>query len=358
MINAVNILLILICLIIIPVLLGLFAVPMFSDGNRKGTMLSACYSFGLIFMLGTFQLAAVPLVALKSSFHVLFYSWVAIVILLCILSVILNRKYVIKAFSSKNNYKPDSLTVCIFVAFLAVVIFETWLLAFHMHTDTDDVRFISEALEAYENDTMLMYHPITGSFLGGAMGEMTKELSSPYPFFIAAVSKFINITPAATAHVIFPLFLIPAFYMTMCLIGRFFFGTREKEVAVFLFLLSIIILFSFESVYALGYTLLTIIWQGRSVLATIVLPALWLMLMKNMEEETDIRHVAVTVLTYLACADLSGMGLVSSICLGGVYFLVTLIAKKSVRKASVMLVMMIPTVILFGYYLYVYKMFG
>lgn len=357
MINALNVLLIIFWFIIVPLGLGLFAVPLFNHGAANECGLVACFPFGFAIMIFVFQLLALPAVYFQLPFHTLKNQWAVAVIVLLLFSIFINWKKAILLIKEYKNIKLEKCTRLILGLLMVIVLFQTWLLVFHMHVDTDDVRFISEAMEAYELDTMLMHHPITGEYLGRALGEMTKELSSPYPFFIAVMAKMIMLPPAVTAHVVFPLALIPLFYVQAHIIGRFFFDDN-KDVAVFLLILSIIILFSFESIYALGYTLLTIIWQGRSILATIMLPLLWYILMEGMHREIKTRHAAFIVIVSLACCSLSGMGIISSICLMASYVVAYAVSLKNYKRAFLLLMMVLPALLNLGYYFIGYKLYG
>lgn len=360
MINVVNAVLIFIWFLLIPFVLGLFAMQLFENNTNSRCIIAISFPVGFAIMLASFHLFALPALYFKLPFHTLKNQWLTIILVLVVASIAINGKKtlgILRKLSLKEIKSIDNVTRIILMCFVLLVLFETWLLVFHMHTDTDDVRFISEALEAYEMDSMLMYHPITGEYLGQAMGEMTKELSSPYPFFIATISKMIMLPPAITAHVLFPMFLIPLFFAVMYLIGSCFFENM-KDIAIFLLLLSVLILFSFESVYALGYTLLTIIWQGRSILATIMLPLLWLFLMRGMNEKITIRLGLLIVVTSLACCNLSGMGIVSSICLMLFYAFAYLVSGRSLNKAVQLGLITIPAMINLVYYFIGYTTYG
>lgn len=373
MIKLVNLILILILLFVVPVILGLFALPMFGEmGMKKNNPaekgmdkidICICIPYGIAIMLALFHILSVPMIAIKGRFSVLKNAWFICVVILCILSIFFNRKYFSAGIKNPFTKKTTTSVYVIWIFAIAIILFQTWLLAFNMHMDTDDVRFISEALEAYDLDSMLMIHPITGTYLGVPMGEMVKELSAPYPFFIATISKITGVHPAITAHTVFPMVLIPLSYIVIYLLGKFFFeqsGTdnEEKKIAVYMLIASIIILFSFESVYSFGYTLLTIIWQGRSILATVMLPLLWITLMKYMSEDISLRLCIFIVIIYIACVDLSGMGTICTMCLGGAYCVAYAIVSKSIKKSIIGFVLLIPVFMNFAYYLYTCRAIG
>ena len=348
LISFISIIKIIIWFLFVPFCLGLSANKVF---GKDGISIPLSMVFGFAVMLAVFQVFAVPMVAFSTPFHVLKNVWMAAVILLAVISVAMNKEMLTdKNFLILRKADTDNFTKIVFAIAVAIIIFQTWLLAFNMHTDTDDVRFISEALEACERDSMLKLHPISGVTLDSVRGELTKELASPYPFFIATIAKIINVHPAVTAHVLFPIVLIPLCYGVMYVIGNYFFD-EKKRVAVYMLLLSVILLFSFESIYALGYTLLTIIWQGRSIAATIMFPVLWYVLMRIYTDEKVNAWFFVWLLTVLlACADLSGMGIIMSISLCLAYAGALVIKRTAISRLILMILTMIPNIIYFLYY--------
>lgn len=355
MIGIINILLSIIWLIILPFALGLSMEKYINTWKKKGFSLPAVFASGFVLMLASFHVIAVPLMILDRPFTDIAYSWAVIIVIIAAVSVFMARNKIKAEYKDTFKIqKADTITTCIWVVVILMIVFETWILAMHMHTDADDVRFISESLEAFELNSVLKYHPITGEYLGMPRGEMKKDLCSPYPFFIAAISKLINITPAITAHTIFPVLFIPLCFAVFYMIGKFFLKEGKREIAIYMLLLTFIVLFSFESVYSIGYTLLTIIWQGRSILATSVLPLLILLLTKFVtEDDIKMGHYVVTLLTYLACACLSGMGLIIPVIVGFVYAFSVLVVKKSFKRAFLLVLITMPTAVNFLYYLYI-----
>jgi len=277
---------------------------------------------------------------------VLKYVWIAVIACLLIASVLFNYKdFKGKLKNSISIKKPERAELIIWLAVVVIVVFQTYLLAGHMHVDTDDARFVAEALEAVEKDTMLQYHPLTGEFLGSPLGEMNKDVTSPYPIFLGLIGELFRLPPAVAAHMILPVLLIPLCYAVYFVIGSWFFD-GSRDTGLFLLFLGLIHLFSFESIFASGYTLLTIIWQGRSVAAMILLPLLWYVLLR-MTGQAAVRPKDYVLLaaTLIACAMLSGMGVLLSLLLALAYACVCAFQKKSLRTALWMLLCMCPNIV-------------
>ncbi len=338
---------ILILAVIVPVLLGnLICI----SGTNKRLNMAESVAYGFMVMCVSFLLLAVPMIFLRLTFHVLLYSWIALTFLLCFISVFVSVR--------KNRYgelrreavdfcagiSSDRFTFIIWIAAALVIIFEACLPAFRMHIDTDDARFIAEAMEAVEKDTMLLHHAITGKYIGFVPGEQIKDVTSPYPLFIALLSKLYGLHPAITAHTVLPFLLIILSYIVFGMIGGFLTGGDIKKTGLFLLFLSLIDLFSFETIYASGYTLLTIIWQGRSVCAMITLPLLWYVLMcVSVKERMGLADYLLLIAMGLCNTMMSNMGSIFAPVLIMVYAIARYIKEKSFAHFILMCLCALPS---------------
>ncbi len=328
MITPVNILLIIIWALIVPFLAGRL-LGLLTESSETGLKIGMNLSYGFMVMCVLFLVPAIPMILLHAPFHTLKHTWVLLMAAVCLASVVLSLRRGIPGREKRELSSPDCtrdaenpgdasdtdkkgvdiFTVCIWIAAITVIVFETGLLTVRMHTDTDDARFIVDAMEALSKDTMLEYNPITGIHHGIPVGEQIKDLTAPYPLFIALISSLTMIHPAVMAHTVMPLLYIPLSYVIFNMIGGVIFGEGIRKKGLFLFFLSLIHLFSFETIYSAGYTLLTIIWQGRSIVAMIMLPLTWYLLLRMGDKESVKAGDYILIgISALANAMLSNMG--------------------------------------------------
>lgn len=343
----ISFILVIIFLILVPFIIGLLGERLFI---KKGGSLvfSRCFAVGFAIMLALFQ-AVAPFMILKgTSFDALLYLYTAAILILIIISLVINGKTLFSRIRNSirkiadNIKSADKEYVIVGIIALALIVLQVSLLAFRMHTDTDDARFIAEALEAVENNTLLRLHPITGEVLSQPIGEMTKDITSPYPIWIAVMSVLTAIKPAILAHLVFPVLLIPLSYSVIYLLGTHFFDDINKRF-VYIFITSVAVLFSFESVYAWGYTLLTIIWQGRSIAAVLMIPLLWYVMMKILtDENAGYGLFFAAAIIGLANADLSGMGALMTPLVGGGFAASYFISNKKIIPTLLIVLSVIP----------------
>lgn len=337
MINILNIILIILFLVVVPFVLGL---PLEKKFIKSGEnfMLSRNFILGVVVMLASFGIPAAPFILAGATFKALVLTWVIVLSALIMFSIFTNVKdikaYIKQLLDSVSDLFVNSekdRRILIYIV-LAIIIFQTSLLIFKMHTDTDDSRFIVEALDALENNSLLRIHPITGEGLTAPLGEMRKDVFASYPIFIGVLSFLTMMKPAVLAHTVFPIFLIPLSYAAMFNLGDYFFGNTKKR-TIFMYVLSIVILFSFESQYSLGYTLLTIIWQGRSIYTMVILPFSWYVLMKIYTEDNRKHLYSLFFIISTAAMCLSGTGSLCQIVIAIVFALLVLIRNRDIISA-------------------------
>lgn len=349
MITILSIFRILVMAVLVPFLLGNL-VCIFNRDRCEG--IAGNIAHGFMIMCVLFMLLAVPMIFMHMPFHALLYSWTILVVVLCIISAF--------AFFRKSRYRElrkvtgefcrsissNRFTLFIWIAAVLIILFEACLPMVRMHIDTDDARFIAEALEAVEKDTMLEYHAITGKHLGFAPGEQIKDIISPYPLFIAILSCLYGLHPAVTAHTVLPFLLIILSYIVFGMIGIYFAEGNVKKSGLYLLFLSLINLFSFETIYASGYTLLTIIWQGRSVCAMIMLPLLWFILLNiSTKDRIDRYDYLKLVLAALSCTMTSSMGSIFAPVLIVAYAVACLIKKRVFKTFLLMCACALPSLV-------------
>ncbi len=359
MITTINVLLIILWAIIIPYMLGSLITRF--NGSDNGHMVAAKnISYGFMLMCVLFLIPAVPMILMHVPFHILSMTWEAAVCILCVLSLIVffrgkrsaepveQKQAGDEQAAGEQNGKVQNeriFTILVWMAALIVIAFEICLPVLRMHVDTDDARFLVDAMEALKKDTLLEYNPITGIHHGVPVGEQIKDVTAPFPIFIALASTLFMLHPAITAHTVMPMLFIPLSYAVFVLIGDHIFKGNAKDTGLFLLFLSLIHLFSFETIYSAGYTLLTIIWQGRSVAAMVMLPFLWYLLLElSDKDDVGVRDYIMLTMAALACAMLSNMGSLFAFILCMAYALSFAIRGKSVKPLIFMGLSMIPDV--------------
>lgn len=318
---------VIIWLIIVPVVLGIGAYRICQEKWR----ISRCYLIGTTFMWAIFEILAVPAIKLKMEFHVLVQVWCTIMVgaFLMACSYIWKNKDKIGQYRyhvldlMKNKQKTE---ICLWSVFGVLVVITCCIYVAGAHYDSDDSRFVANAVATCNSDTMLLINPQNGNVLPMTAGELLKDVTSPWMIYIALLSKITLVHPAIIAHTIIPVFLLSMGYMACYLLAGCFVKESKWQVA---FLVSIVLfrIFSAFSSYAGSTFLLTRVWQGKAIVAGIMMPMLIFELIR-LSEQFSLGQVILITLINCATALMSGYGIVFAVVITGCFTFVYTIENK------------------------------
>lgn len=289
------------------ILLWLFLIPLlagcnFSAKDSGGIFFRKAFLNGYLLLFALFEVIAIPLIFLHLPFHILLWTFAALSILLAGLGLIRQREEIwnclIRLLSA---VRPDWTMLAAF----AIILVQVGITVLGWHSDADDSFYIGTANTTVATDSMFEIDAYTGEPYESFP---SRYVLSPFPVWVAFVSRVIQIHPAATAHTVLPLALIPLAYVVYSLLGEMFFHKDKKKQGVFLLAMGIIMMSSWYSIYTQGTFLLVRIWQGKAVLTSILLPAvLYLLCRLLVKKETD-RDWPVLLCAMMAGIMVSTMG--------------------------------------------------
>ncbi len=309
---------------LIPLPLG-FVVHKKGDIITWGSFLKS-YLYGQFLMWAVFQVLAVPMVLLKTSFTLL-------VVCFSVLMAVAAALGIIRIIKSPKNFKVKILLApVIWAMFLVTIIlisFQAYKYISSMHIDQDDARYIAEANDAVYYNKMLLHQPETGEYFGNFSGVLIRDVYSPWPIYLATLSKLTATIPPALAHTYYaPLLLVISYLAYACMGAKLFKGTSER--IIFLFLVAVIHLYFAGPAINEGAPpvhTLTRIWQGKGVVEAIVIPGIIYQLLIIQEDNSPRNWIVLTVMCCGSCL-LSGLGIVLPLILIGIFGLYIICCKR------------------------------
>lgn len=320
--------------------------------NKKLTVnLVGQYLTGSFLMWGTFEVIAVPLILLKVSFMTAVVLWTValVVIMICQWKYGIAVSYKKLLQKGKDNIqKLNKKEIFLYLIMLGLILYQFFYCVFGTQLDEDDARFVVNAVEAYNNNSMLLIHPATGEYAGTWVGELAKDVPSPWMIFVAALSKIAMIHPTIMAHTILPGVLVTMAYGVYWLIAQELFPKNKEEQELFVIFVSLINIHFSNTEYTAAVFLLTRIWQGKAVVAGIIIPFIfYLFMLLRHEKKNNYGYWIVIGLTDLAACLLSGMGIILVAMLIGILAVCYSVTYKDFRILLRSILACIPS-ILFG----------
>lgn len=297
----ITIALILLFMVMIPFILGNLLTRYLNDGKHS---VSISLLAGFLMMISVFEVLCVPMTFAKAPFTVLSITWLTVILILCFISIIVNNKILFDTIKNLIN----RITRLPMVAYITIglIAIQVYVLLFYMHIDDDDALYVGIATTARYTNTILEFDPYTGEQL---LQSLNRYALSLLPVFYAAVSFFVNIHAAIFMHSVIPAFLIPLAYIVYYNIAALFFAKNKTAIWTFLMFVCIANIFGYVSVYTASTFFLFRIWQGKAVLASILLPLAFLFFMRAIRYKSNFTSWMLVFLTMTAAGTVSSMGI-------------------------------------------------
>ena len=219
--------------------------------------------------------------------------------------------------------------------FLASVGYQMYMAFAYASFDGDDAYYVVQSVLADQTGVLNRIRPYTGL----STDLDIRHALATLPLWIAYVARMTGIHATIVAHTLLPLIFIPLTYYVFVQIGRKLFSDGSVKLPIFLTLVSIMQIWGNISIYTNETFFLTRTWQGKSVLANLILLVeLWLMLElcareKNRErqEETgsQLPYWLLLAVNHIAAAMMTSMGAFLTALLFGITALVAAIRYRS-----------------------------
>ena len=201
-----------------------------------------------------------------------------------------------------------------------------------------------------DTDTLYQFEPYTGD---AYYRFPARYVLSPFPMLAAVISRFTGVRPAVVCHTVYPFFFIPLAYFVYALLAEKLFDGKKEEKRLFLIGVSLIQLYSGFSSLTAGKFLLIRIWQGKAILAAVILPyLLYFALEYGSREYLKLREWLLLACVMVAGCFVSSMGIMLAAIEVGVLSLVCVIRYKNIRLLLQVALSNGLNLLLAGIYLY------
>lgn len=328
--------------IIIPEFLGMLISKFF----KKEENIFFNLILGFIMQFAILEIIAIPMIFFKSYFLLMAKIWFIIVSSLSLLSLILNLKKFNKIM--KNIFNQLKVLPLITIVVLILVGFQTFMLARYAHIDDDDAFYVATATVTIQKGTMYRSCAEDGGYYGGFP---TRYVLSPFPLYTAVISHFTNIHPAIIAHTVFPIIFIPLAYILYGIIADKLFNKDKTSVMLFLIILSVVYMFGNYSIRSNFSFLLFRIWQGKALLANILLPFSWIVYLDCIENNKWVNWFILFIICLASCL-VSSMGIALMPINIGILGLIFTIKNKKITYLIKSIISVIPCISLGIIYLF------
>ncbi len=284
-------------LLFIPIVVG----GLFYRSDRRACRLPLMWVGGQMILWAGFTYICVPLILLEQSFlrvEILYGIFIVFMVLLAVAVRIYDMKKrkrglcVLSSFASKD--KVNALLWGVFFLLLLVQLVLSVVLAYE---EGDDAFYFTISTQVEQSNTMYQTLP----YLGGATGLDARHALAPFPVWIAFLARMTGIPAITTAQVVLsPVFILMAYGISY-LLAQHLFGGKPRQTPLFMIFMELLVCFGGYSPYTSENFLIVRAAQGKAVLACLVIPFLFYVLLLLLERLQKKKQVGLPLWGMLFC---------------------------------------------------------
>lgn len=320
---------------------------LYTQWRKEENGIALNFIAGLFLAFAIFEVLAIPCIFTYQKFHVFAGLYGGVLLLLCAVSLIWNCKKIPAFFREKIGGRKK--IPVIFIIAILLILFEMFMYVHYTHIDDDDAFYVATAVTTLEEDSMFAVNPYTGD---AYKSFPTRYVLSPFPIWNAFLSKVFAVHPTMFAHTFLPVILVAAAFAVYYLIGMKLFDQDKKKTGYFLVFCTLIQMFSAYTRHPQGMVYLVRIWQGKAVLASVLLPACFYLALRLFQKSAaGWRDWLLCLFLMGACCMVSSMGIMLGAISMGLFGIVGAFIGKRFRYLVYTLLCCIPNLLLAVLYL-------
>lgn len=285
-------------LLVIPTIIG----SIFVKVNKGQAPLVFSWVSGQMVLWAGFFVITVPMILLQKNFNQTCMLVNAYTGLLVLVAAIVNGRKVLSLKKSgmplwgkgkvSGKSKGQVFWWCIFWGLLVLQFVLAVICAYE---EGDDAFYIAIATITEESNSMYIKLPYTG----GSTGLDARHGLAPFPVWIAYLARLSGMHAATVAQIILAISILGLAYGVCYLMTRHLCEEKKDDVPFFMILVELLFVFGGYSVFSVENFILVRASQGKAVLAAIVLPYLFYLLLlfvKNLQKEEKVGALFVVQL--------------------------------------------------------------
>ena len=261
---------------------------------------------GQMILWAGFLLVSVPLILTQGKLWTLLFLYgvlsLCLVLAAVFVSVRRNRNRKFRRNPSGKGQSRDRTAAALWGCAAVLFLFQLVMACAMAYEEGDDAYYVAVSAVAESGGTMYYVLPYTG----GVTELDLRHALAPMPMWVACLARVSGIPSSAVAHVILPVVLITMAHGTYYLLSRRLFPEGGRKAALFMLLIQVLVLFGGYSLYSAENFLLVRTAQGKAILASLVIPFLFLLFLTIAEQVQEEQKPAPAVWVSLAAALAAG----------------------------------------------------
>ena len=196
-----------------------------------------------------------------------------------------------------------------------ITVMVTVLFFFLPNPGKGDVHYIVSAVDMLKNDRLFLSDSASGRILDHIPGIYSADLVSPWSFTYTFLAFAGRVSPLVAAHRILPVSLILLCSCIYLSISEVFFQKSNRYRMLFIVMIWALQVMGFYSWYSASAQLLTRIWQGPAIVASIGIPMALYFLLNIYAQPLSKKYWLLLVLSDLSLCFMDRSGVILAILL-------------------------------------------
>lgn len=332
--------------LILPFLLGMIPVKYMNKVQKTPAMTYVC---GWFVSFAIFELVAIPFILAEKSFTTLVVVYSIVIVIVAIVSVWQGKGLIPEFWAQRKRWKDLPWgSKCLWILFFVIVSAQLYAAVFLEYYDGDDAYYVATSVLTNTFDTMYVRDAYTGQMYPLDI----RHALSPTPIYQAWLSRVSGVHPAIISHTVLGAVWLVFMYAIYGQIANRLFWKEKQYKPLFLCLLSIWFGFGNISLYTAETFAMTRTWQGKGLMAGMVLPALFLCLVYLLDKKVNIGTWMMFEAVLLSAVFATSVSFMLIPTIVGVAAVIFGLCKKSWRLFLQMCICCVPCLILAMCYLF------
>jgi hypothetical protein len=243
------------------------------------------YVCGWFLSFFVFEIVAIPFILLEKSFMTLVITYSIIIFTTAVISIIFGKTLWIDYWNMiRESMKLPWYVKAGWIVVYLLIILEVVYAARYEYYDGDDAYYIATAVITKTFNSMYLRDAYTGALYPLDV----RHAFSPTPIYQAWMSVLSHIHPAIIAHSVLGPVWLAFMYCIYGQIGSCLLEKNKNYRPVFMLFVLVWFAFGNISLYTSETFAMTRTWQGKGMMAGMVLPALVLCLLYLAKEKVEI----------------------------------------------------------------------
>ncbi len=319
--------------LIIYFLFGLILVP---KKRKNAFSVTETVLAGFFFYYFLFDVFCIPIMLLFRPLSWLTYIWAAAVVIVSVISLSVSLGVLRRKNSDLMKYINDNRRILITVFIITCIL--AFVIIYNYQFTLDAAYYVANVTTSLETNTLNIYDPYTGDWQDHF--EM-RYFFAAFPLNDAVFCNIFKIHPLVWCKTTMAGVTVFLTNMVLFMTGKKLFKGDHLKCLMFVFFADLMNFF-FITIFTTSTFLMTRTYEGKSLLANVVLPAVFYIYLKLFENEKDLGSWGLLFLAAIGSPVLSSSANMLMPAMIAVTILPLALVKKNWKIVPMSLICMLP----------------